>query len=149
MVSLHPVFRPVEGVGVGVCVLDNVGTDGCLEDIGQGVGVLAGSPIGADDGNSGTRHLDNCVVSRYGAKASNRRLVAQFRKFDVGSFSSHCKSVGAARAHGNGTRRRTWRPSLESRLDTGENQQISPSWTACNRLIRTTVILDRPFCGHM
>jgi hypothetical protein len=72
-----PIFRLVGGVvGVGGCVLDNVGTDGCLEDIGQGVGVLAGSPVGANDGDSRTRHLDSYVVSRYGAKASNRRLVA-------------------------------------------------------------------------
>ena len=62
--------------GVGEFVLDNVRADGRLEDIGQGVGVLAGSPIGANDRDSRTRHLDNCVVSRYGANASNRRLVA-------------------------------------------------------------------------
>jgi hypothetical protein len=62
--------------GVGDFVLDNVRADGRLEDIGQGVGVLAGSPIGANDRDSRTRHLDNCVVSRCGADASNRRLVA-------------------------------------------------------------------------
>jgi hypothetical protein len=72
-----PIFPSlVGGVGVGDFVLDNVGTDRRLEDIGQGVGVLAGSPIGANDRDSRTRHLDNCVVSRYGANASNRRLVA-------------------------------------------------------------------------
>lgn len=77
LLAKYPNFsRLVGGVGVGVCVLDNVGTDGRLEDIGQGVGVLAGSPIGANDRDSRTRHLDNCVVSRYGANASNRRLVA-------------------------------------------------------------------------
>jgi hypothetical protein len=61
---------------IGGFVLDNVGTDGRLEDIRQGVGVLAGSPIGANDRDSRTRHLDNCVVSRCGADASNRQLVA-------------------------------------------------------------------------
>jgi hypothetical protein len=61
---------------VGDFVLDNVRADGRLEDIGQGVGVLAGSPIGANDRDSRARHLDNCVVSRCGADASNRRLVA-------------------------------------------------------------------------
>jgi len=72
--------------GVGVFVLDNVRADGRLEDIGQGVGVLAGSTIGANDRDGRTRHLDNCVVSRCGADASNRRLVAAFGKFEVPHF---------------------------------------------------------------
>ena len=71
---------------VGEFVLDNVRADGRLEDIGQGVGVLAGSPIGANDRDGRTRHLDNCVVSRCGADASNRRLVAAFGKFEVPHF---------------------------------------------------------------
>ena len=59
-VSPYPIFpRQVGGVGVGVFVLDNVGTDGRLEDIGQGVGVLAGSTIGANDRDGRARHLDS------------------------------------------------------------------------------------------
>ena len=58
-VSLYPAFRHFDGAGVGGCVLDNVGTDGCLEDIGQGVGVLAGSTIGANDRDGRARHLDS------------------------------------------------------------------------------------------
>ena len=48
---------PPRGRCVGEIVLDNVGTDGRLEDIGQRVGVLAGSTIGANDRDGGTRHL--------------------------------------------------------------------------------------------
>jgi hypothetical protein len=89
---------------VGEFVLDNVRADGRLEDIGQGVGVLAGSPIGANDRDSRTRHLDNCVVSRCGADASNRRLVAPSES-SSSSFCSHCEmwdrsvhAFGAGRA---------------------------------------------------
>ena len=61
-VSPYPNFsRLVGDVGVGVFVLDNVGTDGRLEDIGQGVGVLAGSPIGANDRDSRARHLYSVI----------------------------------------------------------------------------------------
>jgi hypothetical protein len=83
-----PIFRLVGGVvGVGGCVLDNVGTDGCLEDIGQGVGVLAGSPVGANDGDSRTRHLDSYVVSRYGANSSNRRHLAPSESSTFADFA--------------------------------------------------------------
>lgn len=67
-------------VGVGDFVLDNVRADGRLEDIGQRVGVLAGSTIGANDRNGRTRHLVSCVVSTCGADASNRRLVGAASK---------------------------------------------------------------------
>ena len=96
--------------GVGEFVLDNVRADGRLEDIGQGVGVLAGSPIGANDRDSRARHLEYCVVSRYGAKTCNRRLLAPSGKFDVHSFCSGRKSVGGACAHFRLAPHRTWQP---------------------------------------
>lgn len=65
LLAYIPFFsRLVGGVGNGVFVLDNVGTDGRLEDIGQGVGVLAGSPIGANDRDSRARHLYCLLVVR-------------------------------------------------------------------------------------
>ena len=44
----------------GSIVLDNVGTDGGLEDIGEGDGVGAGGAIGANDGDGRTRHGGCC-----------------------------------------------------------------------------------------
>ena len=38
----------------GSIVLDNVGTDGGLEDIGERVASLAGLAVGGDDGNRGS-----------------------------------------------------------------------------------------------
>lgn len=40
--------------GRSLIVLDNVGTDGSLEDIGEGVASLAGLAFGGDDGNRGS-----------------------------------------------------------------------------------------------
>lgn len=57
ILAIIRIFRFHLEVGVGEVVLDNVGTDGRLEDIGQRVGVLAGSTIGANDRDGGTRHL--------------------------------------------------------------------------------------------
>ena len=115
-VSPYPIFfRLVGGVGFGVFVLDNVGTDGRLEDIGQGVGVLAGSPIGANDRDSRTRHLDNCVVSRCGADASNRRLVASSES-SSSSFSSHCE-MWARSVHAFGAGRARLGAALAVRSD--------------------------------
>ena len=101
--------------GVGEFVLDNVRADGRLEDIGQGVGVLAGSPIGANDRNSRTRHLDNCVVSRCGADASNRRLVASSES-SSSSFSSHCE-MWARSVHDSGAGRARLGAALAVRSD--------------------------------
>jgi hypothetical protein len=39
---------------LGSIVLDNVGTDGSLEDIGERVASLAGLAVGGDDGNRGS-----------------------------------------------------------------------------------------------
>jgi hypothetical protein len=101
--------------GVGEFVLDNVRADGRLEDIGQGVGVLAGSPIGANDRDSRTRHLDNCVVSRCGADASNRRLVAasESSKFLIFLPLRIVASVCARSRPGTS---QTWRRSCRSDL---------------------------------
>jgi hypothetical protein len=41
-------------VGAGSIVLNNVGTDGSLEDIGERVASLAGLAVGGDDGNRGS-----------------------------------------------------------------------------------------------
>ena len=78
-VSPYPNFSRLVGggVGVGVFVLDNVGTDGRLEDIGQGVGVLAGSPIGANDRDSRARHLYCLLVVRCENLQSSTRRPAE------------------------------------------------------------------------
>ena len=41
-------------MGAGSIVLNNVGTDGSLEDIGERVASLAGLAVGGDDGNRGS-----------------------------------------------------------------------------------------------
>ena len=63
--------------GVGDFVLDNVRADGRLEDIGQGVGVLAGSPIGANDRDSRARHLYCLLVVRCENLQSSTRRPAE------------------------------------------------------------------------
>lgn len=92
-VSPYPIFsRLVGGVGVGVFVLDNVGTDGRLEDIGQGVGVLAGSTIGANDRDGRARHLDSVSSCVSDSIVDTSRL----QKVRRSTFPSSCKSVGVS-----------------------------------------------------
>lgn len=95
-VSHCPSFR-ASSVVVGDFVLDNVRADGRLEDIGQRVGVLAGSTIGANDRDGRARHLVSCVVSMCGADASNRRLVVAASKVRI-DFASELRGLwGRAR----------------------------------------------------
>ena len=116
-----PIFPSlVGGVGVGDFVLDNVGTDGRLEDIGQGVGVLAGSPIGANDRDSRARHLycllvvrcENLQSSSSGLRKFNRRLICSSA---ANLWEGPVHEEGAARA-GLGKRNRCEAPSKGSVL---------------------------------
>ena len=116
-VSLYPIFsRLVGGVGVGVFVLDNVGTDGRLEDIGQGVGVLAGSPIGANDRDSRARHLYCLLVVRCENLQSSSSGLRKFNRRSICSSAANLwegpvHEKGAARA-GLGKRNRCEAPSV-------------------------------------
>lgn len=108
ILAIIPIFISASCVGIGEIVLDNVGADGRLEDIGQGVGVLAGSTIGANDRDGRTRHLV-CVVSSAVRMACKRRLVAASESSKSAHFPPTA-NVGAACARGLGACRSAWQP---------------------------------------